>query len=93
MDIYQVIKEPVFTEKAMTGRAAGCYLFKVHAKANKIEIRRAVEKLFKVKVLDVNTVTGRAKKRFTKGQAGSTGGHKKAYVKLVKGQKIEELEV
>lgn len=93
MDSHQIILDPVFTEKAMGSRAQSQYVFKVHPQATKIDIRRAVEKLFKVKVRDVNTVYIRPKKRWYKGKVGRTNSGKKAYIKLVEGQKIEELEV
>lgn len=92
MDATQVIIEPVITEKSMDYRAQNRYLFKVHLKATKIEIGNAVEKLFKVKVADVNTVRCRGKKRMWRTVEGKTSSYKKAYVTLKSG-KIEELEI
>ncbi|MFA4905932.1 MAG: 50S ribosomal protein L23 [Candidatus Margulisiibacteriota bacterium] len=79
MDATAVIIEPIITEKAVMMKETGEYVFRVNPKANKIDIRQAVEKLFKVKVAAVNTVNLHK-------------GGKKAYVRLVSG-KIEELEV
>ncbi|EFK10490.1 ribosomal protein L23, partial [delta proteobacterium NaphS2] len=62
MDIYQVIKEPHITEKANLQKGeVNQVSFKVHKQANKIEIRQAVEALFKTKVLDVRTMNVRGK--------------------------------
>jgi large subunit ribosomal protein L23 len=93
MEAYQVILEPIFTEKAISSRSGGCYLFKVHPRATKIDIKQAITKLFKVKAVDVNTVSVRGKKRMVRMKVGHTPAFKKAYVKLAEGQKIEELEV
>jgi len=93
MEAHQLILEPIFTEKAVSSRAKGCYLFKVHPRATKIDIKRAMAELFKVKVVDVNTVSCQGKKRMVRMKVGHTPAFKKAYVKLAEGQKIEELEV
>lgn len=93
MDIYQVIKRPLLTEKSGMMREEGnYYTFEVERKANKEQIRQAVEALFKVHVIKVNTVTmpGKAK-RF--GRSVSTAKRmKKAIVKLKKDEKIDILE-
>jgi large subunit ribosomal protein L23 len=88
----QIIIAPVVTEKAVGARAFSCYCFKVNARANKVEVALAVEKIFKVKVKAVNTLKVRSKKRVTGRSIGRTAQWKKAYVTLVSGQKIEELE-
>ena len=93
MEPYQIINQPIYTEKGVIAKEKSCYLFKVSKLATKIEIRNAIEKMFKVKVEKVNTVPGRAKQRLAKGGVGKTSSYKKAYVKLLAGQKIEELEV
>jgi len=89
----QILFEPVITEKALGEKAFGGYVFKVHPKATKIEVTMAVEKVFKVKVKSVNTVMVRPKTRIRGAQVGHTSHYKKAYVRLMPGQKIEELEV
>ncbi len=64
MDIYQVIKEPHITEKAdIQKEGTNQIIFKVHKKANKVEIKQAVETFFKTKVLDVRTMNVRGKRR------------------------------
>jgi len=88
----QIILAPVVTEKAVGARTFSCYCFKVHNQANKIEVAQAVEKVFKVKVKAVNTLKVRSKKRITGRTIGRTPQWKKAYVTLMAGQKIEELE-
>jgi large subunit ribosomal protein L23 len=64
----------------------------VDVKANKIEIRKAIETLFKVKVLGVNTVTMKGKKKRMGRTEGVTSGWKKAIVTLAPGEKIPGLE-
>ncbi|HTY12945.1 MAG TPA: 50S ribosomal protein L23 [Candidatus Omnitrophota bacterium] len=93
MEPAQIILEPMITEKAISAKAEGRYVFKVHPASTKIDVRRAVEKLFKVKVADVNTVSNHGKARMMGWKSGRTPSFKKAYVTLKTGQKIEELEV
>jgi large subunit ribosomal protein L23 len=64
----------------------------VHQRAGKVAIKNAVEKLFKVKVVAVNTINLYGKKRGAFRKAGRTAQWKKAYVKLVAGQKINLVE-
>ena len=92
MDLSQIIIEQLVTEKSVSGRALGRYVFKVNLKANKISVKHAVEKFFKVKVMDVNTCYVRPKQRIMGRSIGRTSRWKKAYVTLAKGQKIQELE-
>jgi len=92
-DPRKVILSPIITEKAGIERQINRYTFKVDPQANKIEIKHAIQKLFKVKVRDVNTVKVHGKVRgWIKGVIGRTPSFKKAYVTLERGQKIEELE-
>ena len=89
---YHLIKRPVVTEKATddTGRR-NAYAFKVPRGANKIEIRRAVERLFSVKVKSVNTLTVKAKWKIRGRSIGRTQEWKKAMVVLQEGQTIDVL--
>jgi len=90
---YAVIKSPVITEKSMMKTMEGNkVVFWVDLKANKKDIKEAVEKVFSVKVLDVNTqrVPGKVK-RMGK-YAGRTPTRKKAYISLREGDKIEIFE-
>ena len=93
MDIYQVIKEPHITEKATVQKEESNQIsFKVHRRANKIEIRQAVETFFKIKVLDVRTMNVRGKSRRMGKSAGKKPDWKKAVVKLAPGESIEFFE-
>lgn len=93
MDIYQVIKEPHITEKANLQKGeANQVSFKVHRQANKIEIRRAVEALFKTRVLNVRTMNMIGKSRRMGKHVGRKPHWKKAIVQLAPGETIEFFE-
>ena len=88
MTARDIIIKPVITEKSMTGVASGNkYTFKVAKKATKIDIARAVEEIFGVKVSKVNTVNVRGRLRRQGRTQGYTPSWKKAYVTLVEGSK------
>ncbi|HIJ49744.1 MAG TPA: 50S ribosomal protein L23 [Nitrospinae bacterium] len=93
MDMYKIVKKPLVTEKGTVMLSEGNRVtFKVHLDANKIEIRDAVQKIFSVTVLQVNTQVVRGKrKRFGKAM-GQTKSWKKAMVQLKEGDKIEIFE-
>ena len=87
--LYRIIQEPVLTEKGAAGSENAeerMYQFRVPLDANKIEIRQAVEKLFKVKVKSVNTLRTGGKARRRGYAIGSTPKWKKAMVTLREGQ-------
>jgi large subunit ribosomal protein L23 len=88
----QVIKQPLITEKNTYHNAAGVYVFKVDVTASKPEILEAVEKNFKVKVDSVRTSVCRGHAKVTKFGRGKVPHWKKAYVKLVQGEKIALFE-
>jgi large subunit ribosomal protein L23 len=89
---YQIIKKPVISEKATNdSMERNAYHFRVPADANKIEIRRAVERLFSVKVLDVNTLRVKGKWRRRGYTSGQTQTWKKALVRLAEDHRIEVL--
>ena len=91
MKLQEVIRKPIVTEKGVALReAARTMCFEVAPDANKIQIRAAVERLFKVKVEEVRTVNGTGKIRRRGRFSGYRSDWKKAYVKLRKGQKIPE---
>ena len=83
MDKYQTIVRPLVTEKG-THQAAtlNAYAFAVHRKANKAEIRQAIEKIYDVKVIDVRTANRNGKPRRRGSTMGSTAAWKKAVVVL-----------
>ncbi|MCM8797095.1 MAG: 50S ribosomal protein L23 [Candidatus Omnitrophica bacterium] len=84
-----IIKALLRTEKANIYEPEGRYLFLVNKNANKIQIRKAVEELYKVKVKAVNTYISRGKMKRVRYQPGKTPDSKKAVVTLQEGQKIE----
>ena len=77
-----IIIAPVVTEKSSGEIQDGKYTFKVNKKATKIDIKRAVEKLFEVKVLNVNTVTVKGKEKRVGRNVGKTSDWKKAIVTI-----------
>lgn len=86
----EIIKAPVITEKsANQAQNEGKYVFKVDSKANKTEIKLAIEKIFNVKVKNVSTVNVKPKKRRVGRYAGLTNRTKKAIVTLAEGQTID----
>jgi large subunit ribosomal protein L23 len=93
MDTYRIIQKPLVTEKSTALQEDGNWLaFRVHPDANKIQIKEAVEKIFGVTVLQVNTLNVQGRnKRFGK-TMGLTKGWKKAMLRLKDGDKIEMFE-
>jgi len=86
---YDVILSPVITEKSSAVSEVNQVVFKVRLDATKPQIKDAVEKLFKVKVLAVNTLTRKGKTKRFRGIAGRQKDVKKAVVKLAEGEKID----
>ncbi len=89
-----IILKPVITEKMTElGEKLNRYGFIVHKKANKIQIKQAVEDLYGVEVVSVNTMnySGKAKSRFTKSGiiSGRTNSYKKAIITLADGETID----
>ncbi len=85
------IKTPHITEKASDLATKNQYVFKVWPKTNKLEIKKAVEGLYKVDVLSVRIIKVPEKKRKLGRISGWTKGYKKAIVRIKKDQKIEVL--
>ena len=86
---YDIIKTMVRSEKGLSQEPDRKYAFQVARDANKIEIRKAIEEIYKVKVQDVNTSIVRGKLKRVRQEQGSTTPWKKAIVTLKEGQKIE----
>ena len=88
-----VLLKPLVTEKASSQNEFGKYGFIVNQKANKIQIKEAVEKSYGVNVVSVNTLTyqGKKKNRYTKSRiiSGKTSGFKKAVVQVAEGEVID----
>jgi large subunit ribosomal protein L23 len=87
--MYQIIRNPVITEKATRLSESGQYVFRVSLDATKPEIKAAVEGLFGVQVLAVNTLVQKGKAKRFKGRPGQRSDIKKAFVKLAAGQQID----
>jgi large subunit ribosomal protein L23 len=92
---YEVLRRPVITEKNTLLNAEGKYLFEVAQDANKLDVKRAVEEVFKVEVAAVNVLNVHGKARRSLGRrrtAGTTRSWKKAIVTLKPGHRIELYE-
>ena len=95
MNSYEVLRRPVITEKNTMLNAEGKYIFEVAQTANKLDVKRAVEEVFKVEVSTVNVINVRGKVRASPGRRrtpGMTRSWKKAIVTLKPGGRIELYE-
>lgn len=93
MDLYSIIIKPIYTERGtLMKEKENRYTFKVNPAATKIQIREAIEKLFSVKVMRVNTAMVVGKKRRMGAHEGYKSAWKKAIVKLKKGEEIKPIE-
>ena len=93
---HEVVLRPVISEKSMDVSGHGKYTFEVHGDASKIQVKAAVEELFKVNVTGVNVLTTKAKEKRRGTKRGRISGFttpwRKAIVTLAAGQKIEFFE-
>jgi large subunit ribosomal protein L23 len=93
MDLYQIIKRPLITEKGMRcNEEHNTVVFQVDPRANKMQIKQAVETLFSVQVLHVNTLNMQGKKKRMRFREGKKPDWKKAYVTLREGDTITFFE-
>jgi large subunit ribosomal protein L23 len=92
MHLSEVLRRPLITEKSTALQTQNKYAFEIASKANKLMIRQAVEKAFKVTVTGVNVVTMRGKTRRVGRRQVKTAPWKKAIVTLKPGDKIEFFE-
>lgn len=92
MHLYEVLRKPLITEKNTNLQTQNKYAFEVAGKANKPQIKQAVEKSFKVKVTAVNVLTMPGKTKRVGRQLTQTRSWKKAIVTLKPGDKIEFFE-
>ena len=88
-DYTDIIIAPVITEKSAHQAEQNVYTFKVASSANKIEIKKAIEAAFGVKVEKVNTLNTKSKSKRVGRYTGKTKTYKKAIVTLAEGQSIE----
>jgi large subunit ribosomal protein L23 len=93
-DPRDIIVRPVVSEKSYALSETGVYIFVVPSQANKVEIRRSVEKVFDVKVVKVNTLNrpGKRKRNRNKPTYGKRPDTKRAFVTLATGQSIPLFE-
>ena len=91
-DLRSVLERPVVTEKATILRDRNTYTFRVDRRANKIQIRQAIESIFEVRVKSVRTLHVARKPKRQGVHQGSTRAWKKAYVTLRSGDSIELVE-
>lgn len=87
--MHEIVLKPVITEKATQGSEHGQVTFRVALTATKPEIRAAVEGLFGVKVVAVNTLRQGGKFKLFRGRPGTRSDYKKAIVRLAEGQSID----
>jgi large subunit ribosomal protein L23 len=92
MHISQVIKKPLVTEKSTNLQVKQNYMFKVDTRANKKQIKAAVEKMFKVSVINVNVLIVPGKEKTVGRHRVQRPSWKKAIVTLAPGNKIEFFE-
>lgn len=92
MDAYDVVLKPIISEKSMELMGENKYSFRVNLKANKIQIRKAIEEIFKVNVVTVRTIRMTGKKKRMGANIGKRSDWKKAIVQIVPGQQIKFFE-
>ncbi len=92
MNASDVIVGPVLSEKAVTAMQTGKYTFYVHPRANRVQVKEAVETVFDVEVTRVNLLKVRSKVKRMGRFSGRTENRLKAIVTLKPGQRIEQLE-
>ena len=91
--MYDVIKRPIITEKSSNLVENLQYTFEVDPKATKTEIKDAIEKIFKVKVIEIRTINVHRKAKRMQRYEGFKPAYKKAIVRLAAGQSIDVFEV
>ena len=88
MDLISVLIKNLVSEKSFASQSKGKVTFKISPRANKILVRNAVEKIYNVKVVNVNIINVKGKHRTFGGRAGKTSNWKKAIITLKPGQSI-----
>ena len=87
--LYDRILSPIVTEKSTNLSEFNKIVFKVPDSANKINIKKSIEKIFKVNVTKINIINKRNRTKFTRGKTVRVKGYKKAIITLKKGQNID----
>ena len=88
-NIYNIIKNPVVTEKTTKIAENNQFVFKVDVSSSKESIKMAIEKIFKVKVKNINTIKIKGKTKVFKGTKGKRADYKKAIVSLKEGETLD----
>lgn len=89
LNLYDVIKKPLLTEKSNSLEALGKYVFIVSPESNKAQIKKAIEQIFNVEVKGVNIINIHGKTKIFKGRKGKRSGFKKAVITTKDMKKIE----
>ena len=87
--LYDKIFSPILTEKSTNLSEQNKIVFKVPRKANKNNLKKNIEKIFKVNVIKINIINKQSRKKLTKGKKVNIRGYKKAIITLKKGQSID----
>jgi len=87
--LYDNIISPIITEKSTNLSEQNKVVFKINKKANKISIKKNIEKIFKVNVIKVNIINKQNRTKTTRGKKVKVQGYKKAIITLKKGQNID----
>ena len=86
---FDIILSPIVTEKSTNLNVLNKLTFKVSKNATKFNIKKSIEKLYKVEVIKINTILSKPKTKIVKGKLGKKTGYKKAIVTLVEGNTID----
>ncbi|MCS6984210.1 MAG: 50S ribosomal protein L23 [Leptospiraceae bacterium] len=92
MDLYDVIRRPIVTEKAEMLRKQNCYAFEVDPRANKVLVAQAIKQIYGISPLKVNIVNEKPKQKNNRMGIGFRSRRKKAYVFLKPNDKINLFE-
>ena len=87
--LYDKILSPFVTEKSTNLSDQNKIIFKVSSKANKVNLKKNIEKIFKVNVTKINIINKQSRKKIVKGKKVKVSGYKKAIITLKKGQNID----
>ena len=86
---FEILRTPVITEKSTMASEHNKVIFKVAPDATKPEIKQAMEKVFDVEVVNVNTINVKGKEKVFRGQKGKRSGYKKAVISLAEGEMVD----
>ena len=89
LNLYDKILSPIVTEKSTNLSEQNKIVFKVPVKANKINLKKNIERIFKVNVTKINIINKQNRKKVTRGRKVKVSGYKKAIITLKKGQSID----